>query len=112
MRRLGGAMPWDISSPSVPMRRAVDGALTFALEMTLRLELSDDVLVHVGEVDGRAAELVALRVELRQVRGCNRFELLLGDGAVEIQVAIGKPLGKPHHATLGARRETVEEEVV
>ncbi len=74
------------------VRDAVERALAFTLEVSLGLQLTDDVVPHLLEGGDRgAAELVAL-VELGEVGRGDGLELLTRHLAVEIEIAVGEPL--------------------
>src|SRR5690606_36774094 len=93
-------------------RNSVNGAFAFALVVTLALQLGRDIVEHRVQVrDGGAAKLVAV-VELGQVVGLDGLKLVAVDQAIEVEVAVGEPLGQALDSALAALGETVEEQVI
>jgi hypothetical protein len=93
------------------MLNTIDSALSLALIMTLGLELSDQVVIHVLKWDWGAAKLV-LFTELRELIRRDRLELSLSDLSIEVEVAVCEPLGETSNTTLAPLWEAIKEGVV
>lgn len=85
-------------------------ALPFALKVPLRKQLSPHVLIQIRGLDGCTAELVVGHGG--QLGGSDRFELLRSHFPVEIEIAIGEPLGLASDSSLISFRKSVEEDVI
>jgi hypothetical protein len=95
----------------VLVRDPIKRTLAFALEVALRLELTDEVVPHLLEGDRRATKCVAL-VDFSEVRRRDLFKFLAGDITIDVEVTVSHPLGVACNTSFVALGKTIEEDVV